>query len=550
MAKPLPVSRLSHQILSRHLLALRLTERTPLHELAGGPPARREAPPTFLAGHLIGGDPLQPDALALPLDWSARDDLDQQMLPTPNVAVSSKAHAAPVFAVPRPLAQSATSIASTTPDARASQGVMNWLTRLIVPLLGRSKQPAPQTPTASIATGQTHARPPTPSPQRPSAIPANPPPGFLASSEELVAPQGAEGLSPSATVAPLSHDLPTAPVQPIPTPHHPAQDEAPVQTQGATVRAETDALPATVERDDSPAAWARRLFGPPPVPTTPTVNQTTRQAGPQTPPTAHPSEPMRDATRRFLRPLVGIDPAEVRLLRGPAAEHMVGARGADALTDGATVAFATGQGDDSPTGLGLLAHELTHVARRRTPGFVPPALHTATAPILTNEEAIARQTEATIRQAAQIKMGIDPTDAHANAALPIAPLVLPPADVVGPLLPTAPPPDSELPNHSWHGLPAPWEPMPVWATPAPLQSTAHDSAAPAPLASAPSASGASAMAAGYHLAEHGRTMPEEVRAPTQHVRPPDVAPDLDALARDVYAILRRRLLAEQRRSGE
>jgi len=53
-----------------------------------------------------------------------------------------------------------------------------------------------------------------------------------------------------------------------------------------------------------------------------------------------------------------------------------------------------------------------------------------------------------------------------------------------------------------------------------------------------------------HYAEHGRTLEaEEPSSP--HKAPADAAPppDIDALARRVYDVLKRRLAAERRREG-
>ncbi|NNJ11017.1 DUF4157 domain-containing protein [Chloroflexales bacterium ZM16-3] len=292
--------------------------------------------------------------------------------------------------------------------------------------------------------------------------------------------------------------------------------------------------------------WAARLFGTPT--DEPSMTPTGRRSDAGTPPAAAPARlaatpatPVRDATRRFLRPLVGIDPAEVRILRGPEADRATSALGADAITAGETVAFAAGQSEDSPAGLGLLGHELTHVARRRNPGFIPPALRAAMAAPPTGEEAIARQTESEIRQAARAKMGLAPEGTPVESA----------AEIIGPQGAPAAPPESDLPQRSWYGLPAPWDPMPVWDSPATAVPTAPVSAAvPVPAVPAPTTPDGGNAPPGYELAERGRTLADGERSSIQPAPPPEVAPDLDALARDVYAVLRRRLLAEQRRSGE
>src|SRR5207253_6172838 len=84
------------------------------------------------------------------------------------------------------------------------------------------------------------------------------------------------------------------------------------------------------------------------------------------------STPLSQRARRFLQPLVGIDPASVHVHRDAIAEHLADVYQADAITVGDDVAIAAGHPDDTPETLGLLAHEFTHVARQREPRFVPP----------------------------------------------------------------------------------------------------------------------------------------------------------------------------------
>jgi hypothetical protein len=80
------------------------------------------------------------------------------------------------------------------------------------------------------------------------------------------------------------------------------------------------------------------------------------------------------STRQFLEPIVGIDPASVHIHQAP---HGASAtQGADAVSVGNDVLLAAGQAGESPRALGLLAHELTHVAHeRQAPGS--PAAATA-----------------------------------------------------------------------------------------------------------------------------------------------------------------------------
>jgi len=93
------------------------------------------------------------------------------------------------------------------------------------------------------------------------------------------------------------------------------------------------------------------------------------------------------------------------------------------------------------------------------------------------------------------------------------------------------------PPGEWGGLPAPWEPLPI-----------ADFAPPAVTAAAP----AFADAPPVHFAEHDRApvdTPAAAASPASHPHEPSPPPDLDALARSVYDVLKRRLAAERRREG-
>jgi hypothetical protein len=102
----------------------------------------------------------------------------------------------------------------------------------------------------------------------------------------------------------------------------------------------------------------------------------------------------------------------------------------------------------------------------------------------------------------------------------------------------------------WGGLPAPWEPLPGWLTspasapPMPANVTPLPVAAPAltPVAPMP------------QLAEQGRESDGDRAFSEPAPAPPRDAqaaaePDLDALARQVYALLKRRLALERRSFG-
>ena len=93
-----------------------------------------------------------------------------------------------------------------------------------------------------------------------------------------------------------------------------------------------------------------------------------------------PSAPLGEPARRFLRPLVGIDPAAANVREGPLAGAAAEERAADALAVGPDILVPPGSVSETPESLGLLAHELTHVARQHAPTFVPPVLSPAPEP--------------------------------------------------------------------------------------------------------------------------------------------------------------------------
>ncbi|WP_448544867.1 eCIS core domain-containing protein [Roseiflexus sp.] len=262
-----------------------------------------------------------------------------------------------------------------------------------------------------------------------------------------------------------------------------------------------------------------------------------------------------EANRRFLRAAVGVDPATVRLSRGQDAGRLTSAYRADAVTIGDDVALAPGRGDDTAEDLGLLAHELTHVARRRDPTAIPPiarpserrpGFRPASPGPATDEEALARTVEVQTVRAARMRFAppITPGSAGSAAARPID--KPDGAQAASPVEETPVAPD----RGRWGNLPAPWEPLPAWLAPSrsveapPLPVV---TVAPAPPAfTTPPQPGAPVV----HAAETARTLPapQQRETPAQE-RTQTPAPDIDALARQVYAVLKRRLAAERRRSG-
>ena len=277
--------------------------------------------------------------------------------------------------------------------------------------------------------------------------------------------------------------------------------------------------------------------------------------------------PLPETTRRFLRPLVGIDPADVRIYQGALANQVAAEFNADAVTVGEDVFLAAGNEDTSPGSLGVLAHELTHVARQREAHFVPP-MASDQADTTASEERLAESVEANVLQRAR---SIEQHQAQ-----------LPPGSA--PLLESEGQwSDSEAVRSSWAGtpfqastpkqpapqdrsvwgdLPAPWEPLPGWmSTPAQEAGTQESrgpglesvfSATP-PAALGTSMSGLNGGAQpSVQLAEVGRSVESNTTEPAasgggeEQGKAPE--PDLDALARQVYSLLKQRLAAERRRS--
>lgn len=337
--------------------------------------------------------------------------------------------------------------------------------------------------------------------------------------------------------------------------------------------------PADDGIDRSPAAWAARLAqsmrpasrttrapsrtaaGPErgtPTPSRAAHAPAAPRAAQRPPPAASPVQ-LSQATRRFLKPLVGIDPASVTILQGPLPSAVTSAHRADALAIGDdTILVGSAFVGEMPRDLGLLAHELTHIARERRPRFIPPAARAsrATSAAEPSEESLARRVESRVVQLARS----GPT--HSGDGRPGA--------AVSEALLSDPSPEPSIPEAAdagtmtatphvdadWGGLPAPWEPLPEWLAPgAPGRGQAAATISPR---ASQATSGAVAlapvsMAAPAHVsvqrADEGRALdaPEQSSPAAPADAPAGVAPDLDLLARQVYAVLKRRLETETRR---
>jgi hypothetical protein len=283
-----------------------------------------------------------------------------------------------------------------------------------------------------------------------------------------------------------------------------------------------------------------------------------------------PGDPLLGETRRFLRPLVGVDPASVTVYRSTEAAQAASAAHADALAvDDVAIVLPSTMDEREPKTLGLLAHELTHVAHsRERAARTDPDIHGATASDTAaereEEESRARVVEARVHSVAahaQDSTGArneDGADFAADRGPAPASLPAHPADVASHLPAQGPRREDRRP---WGTLPAPWEPIPELDALAPL---APDRPARAPFDGTTgsrvqradaaidghAANGDGTPGVDVRLAESARSVavePEVVPQPTPPASGPDV--DIDRLARSVYDILKRRLAAERRRTG-
>jgi hypothetical protein len=413
---------------------------------------------------------------------------------------------------------------------------------------------AAASPTLPVAAPDLPSTPPDAAPANilasaPSAPAQAPAPELRATTADQPAPQAASAALKAAAQDGLASAQPAeaaerpslprrarftegvAPTRSAPPPNPPRPQPAPSPDANAAQIFETDTP------DRSAQEWAKLLFE-----ATRPASQRAQPMPPSSPqapakPAAPPAEPLAESSRRFLRPLVGVDPADVRVRRDLPAQQAAAELGADAAAVGGEVLLGAGHDERSPATLGLLAHELTHVAQQRTPRFVPPVLQaSASAPAdAASDEAVARAVEARVTRAARVAFT---PPAPGQPATPPAQGLAPPA---------------RADASEWGGLPAPWEPMPAWAGSAWAAAPAAQPgpASPPAAISAPAApAAASAGPAAVQLAETARSLDDDVPQPAPAAAPGAApTPDLDALARQVYTVLKQRLAAERRRLG-
>jgi hypothetical protein len=266
--------------------------------------------------------------------------------------------------------------------------------------------------------------------------------------------------------------------------------------------------------------------------------------------------PLPESTWRFLRPIVGIDPNEARVHRGPLADTIAGSKDADAVTIGRDVFVADGHADGEPETLGLLAHELTHVARALEPRFVPPVVRGANpfqARASNPEERVALDVESRVIGEARSRLESGSSLEVGAGEIPSPPSSFFDTNTVQDGITNSRAGRSPDP---WNGLPAPWEPMPavsdtrassIGGTTTPAPNFAAPSYTSASVFSSPGAEAGGAVA---QTAERGRDLEASQSTPDAGGSPDAKGggkQDMDALARQVYAILKRKLDAERRR---
>jgi hypothetical protein len=404
---------------------------------------------------------------------------------------------------------------------------------------------ARRVPPPGRPSARDRGRPAPPPPDSPEAQLAAEAAGLFQPAAETRGPQDwLERLRAAAAAPP-----PTDPAVPAPAVRDTARPTPAAGVKGQA-RIVPDSMRAVERPSDSPApsrSVERPRFAPPvPPPSAPAA-----PAAPGVPPVAN-------AVRRFLTPLLGIDPGEVNVVQGPEADALAAAHDADAITREETIVLGSSVPARTPEGLGLLAHELVHVARHRDPRFVPPVLKAPQKPPQPKpagpipptaarvaparpsherpardpEEAIAERVEATVRRAAA-----DP-EIVAGADSPVLSSAAPGAGS----------------RSRWGPLPAPWEPMPEVGDDAEDGDAADDGPLVASVAGAGAESQGAAPAAapaagGVQRAARDRRGDEEESAEGSGSGGGQGGPDVDALARQVYGILKRRIAAERRRGA-
>ncbi|ADV68655.1 eCIS core domain-containing protein [Deinococcus maricopensis] len=456
----------------------------------------------------------------------------------------------------------------------------------------RPALPAAQDPSASQAAQVRRAAPSTlAAPVTPNPVPVVPPtpsvdvvgPGFAARVPAGVQRQGQPAL-PSPT-AEQPAEVPVArparakaraaatPLPEVPTPEAPT-DVAPVKARAARPRRETAALTAPMlEVPTAPSAPALPVAPEAPRTRARRTSRAARSGAPDTEDsTDTPSNaltpldatqliahavnadghgtPLPLSTQDALARTLGVQAPDVRVVQHAGVTAALDAYRADALAVPGAVLVRPDVNLSDPGGVGLLTHEFTHVLRDTQPNFVPQIAREVVRPG-DDEEHVAVQAERQVRARAR-----RPGRADAPAEVPVAA------------------PERPADHGVFAGLPAPWEPMPFWEAPAPGAAPAQPSPqfgaqpsvpfTPSPtvavaLASAlPSTPPVAPERAAVRTAATDRSAgaPSPSAPPAQKAETPNIGnrqraaaagPDLDQLARDVYAVLKARLDTEVKR---
>jgi Domain of unknown function (DUF4157) len=263
---------------------------------------------------------------------------------------------------------------------------------------------------------------------------------------------------------------------------------------------------------------------------------------------------LSERSRRFLKPLTGMDVNNIRIQRDAQTREVTDVLKADALAVGETILLSDKYTDESPEALGVIAHEMIHVNRRQNPRFVPPMLQNVGSG-LSDEEALALNTESQVRHLARLEQQsqgqeyqIVGSNTHSANTESISGWVQPRPLTHEQRRDFGNLPPWELPN--WmhdRRLPIPGQESPVSANQS-VPSLTPVSSTNTPMTEAPSF---------IQAAAQGRNIPAAPPTPSAELqkRPAEneagagaaPAPDLDELAQQVYRRLKRRIAEEQRR---
>ncbi|MDQ2998343.1 MAG: DUF4157 domain-containing protein, partial [Chloroflexota bacterium] len=336
-------------------------------------PAQQERAPTAQAGEEPGADAESTHLARLD---AAAPTAEAPMLPDEQRAALDHAVQPPLIAhddQSKPLEQVLEASAQTTatpPDQKIDAQPENGVP-IDRPSSEATAAPAALEPAPLLALEHT---PPWPGIR--ASVPATPPELDHFDTTSLPTPdpspmqaEQSDAITASPTHAgtsALRQDDPAAQVPALPSLPAAHTSDQLLAVPNAAGSAQRDGGPARVQATEQPEPVAHALAMPATVGQLEVSPPALETPAPETP------APMRMTTRRFLRPLLGFDPATTRIYRGPQAAQITTAHQAEAVTSGDQVALAAMHSGDTPQTLAVLAHELTHVARQRQPRFVPP----------------------------------------------------------------------------------------------------------------------------------------------------------------------------------